>query len=420
MQVFSHPERNSFFRKMGLKWYNVAAIDELSGLPITSEQQPYGMYHCQQVEPAMVEQMKLASAAAGRVIKKIWSVVKGLDQASLLDLGFPPQSLTAIKSDNQLPFVMRIDWCWNEVTGERKIIEINCQTPSFLFECLEGNAYAARHFGLSNPNPEAYSTVNASLRYQLEAAALLLGKSLNNCTIAFTALNNVEDMGTMAWLATQTRKLGLSPLLFPLEFLGVDGKELYYTRSNTKIDILFNWYPLEWAIYDFDSQGQGLWSSLERAIAEPTVIAVNFASGFTLQSKSIFSLITDLGYDFFGDDALCVWDYFPKTSRVAIDIGHSYFAKPILGRQGEGGYAVYKGDVLIESSGNADWYTSQEYVYQQLLELPLIEIEAREYTALWGSWLFNINQEFVPAGVGVRVSDGPITDDFSYWCPIGV
>ena len=178
--------------------------------------------------------------------------------------------------------------------------------------------------------------------------------------------------------------------------------------------------PLEWAIYDFDSQGQGLWSSLERAIAEPTVIAVNFASGFTLQPKSIFSLITDLGYDFFGDDALCVWDYFPKTSRLATDIGHSYFAKPILGRQGEGGYAVYKGDVLVESSGNADWYTSQQYVYQQLLELPLIEIDGREYTALWGSWLFNINQEFVPAGVGVRVSDGPITDDFSYWCPIGV
>ncbi|HCF26152.1 MAG TPA: glutathionylspermidine synthase [Cyanobacteria bacterium UBA11049] len=328
--------------------------------------------------------------------------------------------MKVIACDNQLPFVMRLDWCWNEVTDERKIIEINCQTPSFLFECLEGNAYAARYFGLSNPNPEAYSTVKASLRYQLEAAALLLGKSLNNCTIAFTALNNVEDMGTMAWLAALTRKLGLSPLLFPLEFLGVDGQDLYYTRSNTKIDILFNWYPLEWAIYDFDSQGQGLWSSLERAIAERAVIAVNFASGFTLQPKSIFSLITDLGYDFFGDDALCVWDYFPKTSRLAADIGHSYFAKPILGRQGEGGYAVYKGDVLVESSGNADWYTSQQYVYQQLLELPLIEIESREYTALWGAWLFNLNQEFVPAGVGVRVSDSPITDDFSYWCPIGV
>ena len=41
------------------------------------------------------------------------------------------------------------------------------------------------------------------------------------------------------------------------------------------------------------------------------------------------------------------------------------------------------------------------------------------YTALWSSWLFNVNEELIPAGVGMRVSVGPITDDCSYYLPIG-
>ncbi len=80
---------------------------------------------------------------------------------------------------------------------------------------------------------------------------------------------------------------------------------------------------------------------------------------------------------------------------------------------------MYKDDVLLESSGNADWYVKQQYIYQELLDLPTINIEETEYTALWGSWLFNVNEELIPAGVGMRVSVGPITDDCSYYLPIG-
>jgi len=82
---------------------------------------------------------------------------------------------------------------------------------------------------------------------------------------------------------------------------------------------------------------------------------------------------------------------------------------------------VYNQDVLVEGSGKNEWYTSQAYVYQELLDMPTIEIEGNEMTALWGSWLINNGQEeFASAGVGLRLSTGPITDDLSYWCPIGI
>lgn len=420
MEVFEHPNRALFFRKMGLKWGNVCPIDEDTGLPLTQEEQPYGMYHCQKIPPTQIEEIKAASADTGRVIRKVWDVVKGLSDDILLDLGFPPESLKVIKTDGLTPFTMRLDWSWNQASQEYKIIEINCQTPSFLFECLAGNKYAAEYFGLEDPNPEAIEVVRDSLRYQLAQAAAWLGKRLSDCTVAFTALNNVEDMGTMHWLAGQAKCVVNDVLLFPLEFLKVvSNKQLRYIKSDRPIDILFMWYPLEWAIYDRDEQGNMLWGALEKAIASRQVAIVNFASGFVLQPKTIMSLITDLGADFFGEDALSVLKYFPQTSTIASDIGNSYFAKPVLGRQGEGGYAVYKDDVLVESSGNAEWYVKQQYIYQELLDLPTIDVEGVEYTALWGSWLFNINEKFVPAGVGMRVSAGPITDDYSYYLPIG-
>lgn len=406
---------------MGLKWFNTCSIDELTGLPIARDWQPYGMYHCQKIPESQVHEMKAASAAAGKVIRKVWEVVRGLEDDMLLELGFPFQSLKVAKADNFSPFTMRLDWSWNHQTGEKKIIEINCQTPSFLFECLEGNKYAANYFGMRNPNPEAIDVVRASLTYQLTQAANELGKNLSDCTIGFTALNNVEDMGTMNWIANQAKRLGFNATLFPLEFLSVVEKQgIWYAKNNQRIDILFMWYPLEWAIYDRDEKGDGLWAALENVIMQKQAIITNFASGFVLQPKTIFSLITDLGADFFAEDAFAVLKYFPKTSTVSSEIGSSYFAKPILGRQGEGGYAVYKNDTLIESSGNAEWYTQQQYIYQELLDLPTINIEEVEYTCLWGSWLFNVNEEFIPAGVGMRVSVSPITDDYSYYLPIGV
>lgn len=421
MGILEHPNRTTFFRKMGLKWFNVCPIDELTGLPNASNWQPYGMYHCQKIPKSQIHEMKAASEVAGKIIRKVWQVIRGLEDNMLLELGFPLQSLKVVKADNFSPFTMRLDWSWNHQTGEKKIIEINCQTPNFLFECLEGNKYAANYFGMRDPNPEAIDVVRASLTYQLTQAANELGKNLSDCTIGFTALNNVEDIGTMNWLANQAKKLGFKATLFPLEFLSVvERKGIWYTKNNQRIDILFMWYPLEWAIYDRDEKGDGLWAALENVILQKQAIVINFASGFVLQPKTIFSLITDLGADFFAEDANTILKYFPKTSTVASEIGSSYFAKPILGRQGEGGYAVYKDDILVESSGNAEWYTQQQYIYQELLDLPTINIEEVDYTCLWGSWLFNVSEEFIPAGVGMRVSVSPITDDYSYYLPIGV
>ncbi|GAB1542832.1 hypothetical protein NUACC21_55060 [Scytonema sp. NUACC21] len=403
--------------KMG--WYNVCPIEEGTGIPLTDQETPYALYYCQKVSPRTIEEIKHASELVGSVLMQAWSIVRKLDEETLLYYGFPKDAIKVVKSDALAPFCMRLDWCWNEETGVKKVIETNPQTPSFWFECTEGNGKVAQYFGLKEPVVKAQDILSLTLNQHIQRASFILNKRLAECRVAFTALNNAEDLGTMRWLS---RHFHHKSTVLPLEFLRIkDGKYLFDSRTGKPIDILFMWYPIEWAIHDTDDKGQKLWPALEQLILEKKIVIVNFASAFALQPKSIFALITDLGLDLFsGKDAETIFNYFPKTSMAPENIGNSFFAKPILGREGEGGFAVRAGDIAVRSHSNDPWYTEQDYVYQELLELPYIEIAQQSMTAVWGAWLYNNgHDQLISGGVGMRVSEGRITDNISYWCPIG-
>lgn len=417
--IFNSPQRKRLFQSMKMGWYNFCPIEEGTGIPLTDQETPYALYYCHQVSPQTIQEIKLASEAVGSVLMQAWSVIRTLDEETLLYYGFPFDTIKLVKYDSLAPFCMRLDWCWNEETGVKKVVETNCQTPSFWFECTEGNAQVAKHFGLQEPTLKATDILETTLNQHIQRAALQLHKPISDCRVAFTALNNAEDLGTMRWLSSSFRH---KSAVFPLEYLRIkDGKYLFNQITGEPIDILFMWYPVEWAIHDTDENGQRLWTALSQLILEKKVVIVNFASAFALQPKSIFALITDLGYDFFSaKDAATVLDYFPKTSLSAPEIGNSYFAKPILGREGEGGFAVNSGNIAVRSNNNDPWYTQQKYVYQELLDFPQVEIAGKPMTVVWGNWLYNNgNNEFVSGGVGMRVSEGQITDNLSYWCPIG-
>lgn len=416
---FNHRERDRLFRRIGMPWYNLCPISP-SGVPIVDQQKPYALYHAHEVSSQFVQDLNRAAEQVGRIFAQLRSTVVQLNKETLLDYSFPEETIRVIRSDALAPFCMRLDWCWNEEKNVHKVIEANVQTPSFWFECVEGNAFVAQHFGLNPPELNLANRLKTRLNQHLDRAAKLQKKSLNQVQIAFTALNNVEDMGTMRWLS---KFVPHDVLVFPLEYLRIkNGDCLFYEKTGAAINILFMWYPVEWAIHDTDENNQKLWPALEELMLKKRVTIVNFASAFALQPKSIFALITDLGLDFFdSNDALTVFDFFPKTAQTVDLMGNTYFAKPVLGRQGEGCFAMKSGKISAQSSNQDPWYTDQDYVYQELLDLPTIDIAGQSMTALWSTWLYNDGRDqFVPGGVGLRVSEGRITDDYSYWCPIAI
>ncbi|MGG6263370.1 glutathionylspermidine synthase family protein [Leptolyngbya sp. AN03gr2] len=409
---FQSVERDRFFRQLQMPWYNLALVNDLSSVP-----SPYALYHCHPVTESQIAEMNRSAKRVGEVLLYLWSVIRKFDAETLLEYGFPEETIRVVKFDGLAPFCMRLDWCWNETTGVHKVIEANVQTPSFWFECIEGNARVAEHFGMKSPQVGMKSLLSLSISQQLQRAADWLKKPIDNCKIGLTTLDNLEDIGTMRWL---NQFVSPERCTFPLEELRIkDHQSLFHEEE--QIDILFMWYPVEWAINDRDSTGAKLWDALEELILKRKIAIVNFASAFSLQPKSIFALISDLGLDFFPPNlAETVYEFFPKTAQTVDEMGDTYFAKPVLGRQGEGCFSMVNGEMGVQSANQDPWYTEQDYVYQELLDFPTLEIEDRSMTALWSTWLFNDGTEFAPGGVGLRLSEGKITDDYSYWCPIGI
>jgi glutathionylspermidine synthase len=84
----------------------------------------------------------------------------------------------------------------------------------------------------------------------------------------------------------------------------------------------------------------------------------------------------------------------------------SYVRKPLLGREGGGIAVVQEGKVV---AGSLDGENAQGYVYQALA--PMAKADGK--TAVFGSWL--IDGE--PAGMGIRESSGPITNNTSSFVP---
>jgi glutathionylspermidine synthase len=419
IDIFNSPQRRRLFQSIKMGWYDVCPIEEGTGIPLSEQTVPYALYHCHQVPQQMINEIRQASVAVGKVLMQSWDIVRNLNEDTLLDYGFPEESIKLVKFDSLPPFCMRLDWCWNEAKGVKQVIETNPQTPSFWFECTEGNTKVAEYFNLKAPIFNTQQILSLSLNQQIERAAKYLKKSHTDCNVTFTALNNAEDLGTMRWLSSHYNH---QATVLPIEFLRIkDGKYLFDSRTGKPIDVLFMWYPVEWAINDIDEDGKNLWQGLSELIFKKKIVIVNFGSAFALQPKSIFALIYDLGLEYLSsENAETVINYFPRTSLSQQDIGDTYFAKPILGREGEGGFAVKSGKMVYSSENSDDWYRRQQLVYQQLLELPKLDVAGELMTVVWGSWLYNDGSDgLVSGGLGMRVSQSEITDNLAYWCPVG-
>jgi glutathionylspermidine synthase len=84
----------------------------------------------------------------------------------------------------------------------------------------------------------------------------------------------------------------------------------------------------------------------------------------------------------------------------------SYVRKPLLGREGAG-IAVVRDGTCVE--GSLEGASAQGYVYQALAPMAA----AAGKTAVFGSWL--VDGE--PAGMGIRESTGPVTNNTSCFVP---
>lgn len=366
------------------------------------------------------DELATATAALGRIFTKVTPVLQQADDALLLELGVPQQALQTVRTAvlPKLPTAIgRFDFA--ETQAGLKMLECNSDTPTGTVEAFYVNEHACRFFGVNNPN----AGMDVQLRHafaKLLQAYRDMGYPVEH--VWFSSLDwHEEDKGTTLYLMEKTE---IAARFAPLEKLRVweDGLYVQDGDSLLPVDVLYRLHALEKLADERDEDGYPTGEHVLALIADRKLAIINPPSAFLIQTKALQALIWNLheaGEFFTAEehatiDAYMLPTYFENRFAGTED----YVTKPIFGREG-GGVALFAADGTLVEKDQEEFYWEQPMIYQKRVELPEITVQtvAGPYAGrlLWGSFWIGGEASAIVARVG-----GPITNNLSYYLPVGM
>ena len=315
-------------------------------------------------------------------------------------LALPPGSLSRIRRSwdaSQRGIYARFDLCWSPAGP--KMLEINGDTPTMLIESAVSQwSWHETNF----PHLDQFNSIHERLvagwsKFVPAAVSHSRGGShrQGDGEIAFCGiLDLVEEAATLAYLADTAEQAGLRTRLFDLRDLGVQAGR-FVDNVGTPLGTVFKLYPWEDMLTEpfgplADRGGvtwiEPMWRSL-------------------LSTKAVLPAL---------------WTCFPDHPLLLPAYRHGpgplseWVAKPFFGREGEG--------IRVHADG-ADWthhrpdqphdgaptIGGEPVVFQQWCPLPNFDGNR----PVIGSWVIDGH----PAGIGIRETDGPITDSGARFIP---
>lgn len=263
--------------------------------------------------------------------------------------------------------------------SEPKLLEYNAQTPTSL---LEAAAIQWLWKEDVRPTSDQYNSIEPKLQAQWrECLPYIKGQ------IYFSSLDNEEDRATVDYLASLAESIGFRTSHITLERIGWLNHR-FVDEADIPINAVFALYPWEWLISE---QGHKIAESFASTIwMEP-------AWKMLWSNKAILPIL---------------WRLFPGHPYLLesyLDGPHnmtSYVRKPIYSREGAN-ITVVDAIPVAKTEG---LYGSEGFVYQKLAGLS--HFDGRR--AVIGSWYIT---DQGPAGIGVRESDGLVTDKHARFVP---
>lgn len=345
------------------------------------------------LEAATAEIQRLA-LAAGQVL---------IDQNRFAQFGIPPQAADAIRlAWNAEPPALygRLDLAFDG--SSLKLLEYNADTPTGLVE-----AAIAQWFWLQDcfPNSDQFNSLHEKLIAKWKDL-----KDYVTDPVYFADAGSEEDAMTVAYLRDTAQQAGLSTRRLLMHEIGWDAKlGLFLDLDDRPIGTLFKLYPWEWLLRE--SFGPNALATLPPASPLRTfgprgdrrqwgsTLWIEPIWKMMWSNKALLALLWELnpGHE------LLLPAYLDGPRQL-----QSYVRKPIFGREGSGISLVRDGK-LAEGAPLGPLDANAPAVFQALA--PMAQDAGR--TAVFGSWL--IDGE--PAGMGIRESTGPITNNTSSFVP---
>jgi glutathionylspermidine synthase len=285
--------------------------------------------------------------------------------------------------NNDAPAIYgRFDFCYNGKT-EPKLLEFNADTPTSLFE-----ASIVQWFWLKDFN-EQKDQFN-SLHEKLIDYWKYLKNYLYDNILYFTCVrDSLEDYTTTAYIQDCAMQGGLETAFIYINDIGWDNNNNYFVDLDGKpIRNIFKLYPYEWMVNE-DFGKNLVADTLKTCWVEPSWKMI-------LSNKAILPVLWQL----FPYHKNLLPSYYTRNNLK------DYVKKPFLSREGANITIVENEKLIAGSEGN---YGAEGYIFQELCKLP----EFDGNFPVIGSWV--VGQQ--PAGIGIRESNGLITDNLSRFIP---
>ncbi len=265
-----------------------------------------------------------------------------------------------------------------------KLLEYNADTPTSLLEAAVIQWHWLQEM---EPTADQFNSIWEALVAKWQS--LITEGYLESGFVHFACMEAVEDVMTTAVLMDTAQEAGLQGLLMKMRDIGWDEDRRRFVDPNLKpIKTLFKLYPWEWMLNEkFGPLALETYNDLQWM--EPIWKMV-------LSNKAILAIL---------------WERYPGHPNLLpafLDGPHGmtdYVRKPILGREGAN-ITLFRGANVVEIPGP---YGDGPYVYQAYAPLPNFDVNH----AVIGSWMIDHDSH----GIGVRESDGPITEDLARFVP---
>ncbi|WP_405715982.1 MULTISPECIES: glutathionylspermidine synthase family protein [unclassified Streptomyces] len=281
-------------------------------------------------------------------------------------------------------------------TGPAKMLEYNADTPTSLVE-----AASAQWFWMEDLFPGADQW--NSLHERLVAAWKRQAPLLPPGPLHFAHSDGDElgeDLMTVAYLRETAEQAGIDTEALSVEQIGWDRLSGRFVDERLRfIRSCFKLYPWEWLATD--RFGPHVLDTLDNGGGTGTTCWIEPAWKMLLSNKALLAILWEL----YPGHPNLLPSYLDGPRELAADTGdgggRGYVSKPLLGREGDG--------VVIHEPGSPAAPRDEPCCYQELAPLP--DFDGNR--VVLGAWVV----EDEAAGLGIRESAGPVTDEYARFLP---
>jgi glutathionylspermidine synthase len=310
-----------------------------------------------------------------------------IDRNRFRELSIPDTAIPAIKQswEDEPPAIYgRFDLAYD---GEQlKLLEYNADTPTALLEASVAQWYWLQELF---PRLDQFNSIHEKLLAKWQELKRYVAATVHFAYLEPPDVENSEDLMTVSYLMDVARQAGIDTVLLRMDDIGWDAeRDCFVDLDGQPIRSIFKLYPWEWLLRD---------PYAPRLLSTYTLTQwIEPIWKMLLSNKGILPILWELFPDHpnllechFGD---------PKNLR-------DYVKKPFLSREGAN-LTIRRGGVVEETEGP---YGDEGFVYQKTARIPNFD----GAFPVIGSWLI----DGIAAGIGIRESDTPVTNNLSCFVP---